>query len=84
AGRAVIVGQTTYGNVERLYATEFEDGSRAWIASETFEPNGETNGVWEETGIVPDYLVPTRWDLFTEATDPALAKAVELLMANAK
>ncbi len=79
AGRAVIVGQTTYGNVERLYGTDFEDGSRAWIASETFEPNGETNGVWEETGIVPDHLVPTRWDLFTEATDPALAKAVELL-----
>jgi C-terminal peptidase prc len=80
AGRAVIVGQTTYGNVERLYATEFEDGSRAWIASETFEPNGATNGVWEDTGIVPDHLLPTRWDLFTEATDPALAKAVELLL----
>ena len=79
AGRATIVGQTTYGNVERLYGTDFEDGSRAWIASETFEPNGETNGVWEDTGIVPDYVVPTRWDLFTEATDPALAKAVELL-----
>jgi len=80
AGRALIVGQTTFGNVERLWGYDFEDGSRAWIASETFEPLGETNGVWEETGIVPDHIVPTRWDLFTEATDPALAKAVELLL----
>ncbi|MCS6909946.1 MAG: S41 family peptidase [Anaerolineales bacterium] len=80
SGRAIIVGQTTFGNVERLWSYDFEDGSRAWIASETFEPPGETNGIWEETGIVPDYSVPTRWDLFTEATDPALAKAVELLL----
>jgi carboxyl-terminal processing protease len=80
SGRATVVGQTTFGNVERLWGYDFEDGSRAWIASETFEPLGETNGVWEETGIVPDHIVPTRWDLFTEATDPALAKAVELLL----
>lgn len=79
SGRAQIVGQVTYGNVERLWGFDFSDGSRAWIASETFEPLGDTNGVWEDTGIVPDALVPTRWDLFTEANDPALAKAVELL-----
>lgn len=79
SGRATIVGQTTFGNVERLWGYDFEDGSRAWIATETFEPLGEANGVWEETGIIPDVIVPTRWDLFTEATDPALAKAVELL-----
>jgi C-terminal peptidase prc len=79
SGRATLVGQTTYGNVERLWGYDFEDGSRAWIASETFEPLGEANGIWEETGIIPDVHVPTRWDLFTEATDPALAAAVELL-----
>lgn len=82
SGRAQIVGQITYGNVERLWGFDFSDGSRAWIASETFEPLGETNGVWEDTGIVPDVLVPTRWDLFTEGNDPALAKAVELLLSR--
>lgn len=79
AGRAQIVGGRTLGNVEQLHRYEFDDGSRAWIASATFEPLGQANGVWEDTGIIPDVSVPTRWDLFTEATDPALAKAVELL-----
>jgi carboxyl-terminal processing protease len=80
SGRARIVGEPTLGNVEQLWRYDFEDGSRAWLASATFEPLGQANGIWEETGIIPDVLVPTRWDLFTEADDPALAKAVELLM----
>ncbi len=83
AGRAVIVGRTTLGNVERLWGFNFDDGSRAWIASETFLPNGvdpNEAGIWEDTGIVADYDVPTRWDLFSEANDPALAKAVEVLL----
>jgi C-terminal peptidase prc len=83
AGRAVIVGRTTLGNVERLWGFNFDDGSRAWIASETFLPAGvdpNEAGIWENTGIVADYSVPTRWDLFSEATDPALAKAVEVLL----
>ncbi len=79
AGRAQIIGEPTLGNVEQLRRYDFEDGSRAWIASATFEPLGQAAGVWEDTGIIPDILVPTRWDLFTEANDPALAAAVELL-----
>jgi len=80
AGRATILGQNTLGNMEVLHSFDFEDGSLAWIAAETFEPVGEANGIWERTGIIPDISVPTRWDLFTESNDPALAKAVELLM----
>jgi C-terminal peptidase prc len=79
AQRATIIGQNTLGNVEVLHAFPYDDGSRAWIAAETFEPIGQSNGIWERTGIIPDVYAPTRWDLFTEATDPALAKAVELL-----
>jgi carboxyl-terminal processing protease len=82
AGRARIVGGLTLGNVEQLHEYDLEDGSRAWIASATFQPVGQANGIWEDTGIIPDVSVPTRWDLFTEASDPALAKAVELLMAK--
>jgi carboxyl-terminal processing protease len=78
-GRAQVVGQTTSGNVETLWGYDFEDGSRAWIAHETFQPANLPNAIWEETGIVPDMHAPTRWDLFSEATDPALAAAVDLL-----
>lgn len=79
SGRAQIVGANTLGNVEVLWGYDFEDGSRAWIAHDTFEPNGLDLGVWEETGIVPDVIVPTRWDLFTEATDPTFPAALALL-----
>ena len=79
SGRARIVGRTTLGNVEQLRAYNLSDGSRAWIASDTFQPLGQTNGIWEDTGIIPDVSVPTRWDLFTEASDPALAKAAAML-----
>ena len=82
AGRARIVGGPTLGNVERLRPYDFDDGSRAWIASETFEPRGQANGIWEETGIVPDVSVPTRWHEVTEANDLALEKAVELLIGQ--
>ncbi len=78
-GRAKVVGQTTLGNVETLLGYNFEDGSRAWIAHETFQPVNLPNAIWEDTGIVPDVHVPTRWDLFTEANDPAVAAAVDLL-----
>jgi carboxyl-terminal processing protease len=76
---AYVIGQTTLGNVETLWGYSFEDGSRAWIAKEAFQPLDQPVGVWEDTGIVPDQKVPTRWDLFTEATDPALAAAVDVL-----
>ncbi len=79
SGRAQVVGQNTLGNVEVLWGYDFEDGSRAWIAHDAFEPNGLDLGVWEETGIVPDVSVPTRWDLFTEATDPTFPAALQLL-----
>jgi carboxyl-terminal processing protease len=78
-GRARVVGQTTLGNVEILQIYSFEDGSEAWIAHETFVPTAQPNANWEATGIVPDVRAPTRWDLFSEANDPALAAAVNLL-----
>jgi carboxyl-terminal processing protease len=79
-GRARLVGQNTMGIVEILLAHDFVDGSRAWIASETFQPLNQPNDVWEGRGVTPDVASPTRWDLFTESTDPALAVAVQLLL----
>ena len=35
-GRAAILGETTSGNVEILYSYDLLDGSRLWLAQETF------------------------------------------------
>jgi carboxyl-terminal processing protease len=82
SGRATLIGQTTFGNVETLWAFGFEDGSRAWIAREAFQFADQAVGEWEDTGIVPDIVVPTRWDLFTEANDPAMAAALDVLLGQ--
>ncbi len=78
AGRARIVGRTTPGNVETVYGYDFEDGSQAWIAQETFRPPSETD--WEEAGIVPDVEIPLDWDEFTVEDDPQLEAALALLL----
>jgi len=82
SGRARLAGQRTRGVVEVLFGYDFNDGSRAWIAHETFQPINLPNGVWNKRGVEPDVDAPSRWDLFTEATDPGLAVAVQLLKAS--
>ncbi len=77
AGRARLVGMTTAGNIETIYGYDFEDGSRAWIARETFVPLSGAD--WEDAGLIPDVTVDTDWDEFTEDDDPYLAAALELL-----
>ena len=77
-GRARIVGQKTAGNIETLHGHDFEDGSRAWIAEETFRlPAG---GNWESQGLTPDILIDKAWDEFTEQNDPVIAAALEALL----
>lgn len=78
-GRAKVIGETTFGNVETLSGFDFKDGSRAWLARETFIAAKATYGPWEDTGIEPDVSVPARWDLFTEADDPAFPAALQAL-----
>ena len=51
--QAKIVGETTPSNVEILHGYDFEDGSRLWIAEETFDP-AVSHANWEATGIVPN------------------------------
>jgi C-terminal peptidase prc len=78
SGRAHVVGRTTPGNVETLLPVGLEDGSRAWIASETFRPPSGAD--WEESGIRPDVEIPLDWDEFTVDTDRQLHAALELLL----
>ncbi len=78
SGRAKVVGETTLGNVEILYAHDFEDGSRLWLAQERFDP-AVSHANWEATGIVPDVRAYADWDTFTFQTDPGIHAAVRLL-----
>ena len=76
-GRAKIVGQTSLGNVEILHGYDFEDGSRLWIAEDTFDPS-ISHANWEETGIIPDVEALGDWDTFVFETDPAIAASLSL------
>ncbi|MBI5944913.1 MAG: PDZ domain-containing protein [Chloroflexi bacterium] len=78
SGRAKIVGQTSLGNVETLHGYDFDDGSRIWIAAETFNP-AVSHANWEETGIVTDVEAHADWDTFTFENDPAIVAALSLL-----
>lgn len=75
--RATLIGETTLGNVETLWSYDFSDGSRAWLAHDTFSPANDPEIDWEETGIVVDIVAPTAWDLTTQAEDPAILAALE-------
>jgi C-terminal processing protease CtpA/Prc len=77
-GRAQLVGETTGGNVEVEHGYDFDDGSTAWIAEETFDPL-RSDANWERDGIVPDVEAFADWFTFTLETDPGVQAALELL-----
>ncbi|HJQ14192.1 MAG TPA: S41 family peptidase, partial [Anaerolineales bacterium] len=78
SGRAQIVGETSPGNLEVMHGFDFEDGSQAWIATETFT-SAFSGANWEETGIIPDVQAFAEWDTFYFENDPSIAAAVNLL-----
>lgn len=78
SGRAKIVGQTSLGNVEVLHGFDFDDGSRLWIAEETFDP-AVSHAKWEATGIIPDVEAYGDWSTFTFENDPSITAAMSLL-----
>lgn len=75
--RAQLIGQVTLGNVETLWGYEFSDGSRAWIAHDTFQPLNHPQDDWEESGIIPHQVVPANWDEYTLDSDPVVEAALE-------
>ena len=76
-GRAYLIGETTGGNVETLWGYDFEDGSRAWIAHESFQPLNHPDQNWEETGIIPNLTILANWDEYTTQTDPRVKAALD-------
>ncbi|VAW43186.1 hypothetical protein MNBD_CHLOROFLEXI01-1975 [hydrothermal vent metagenome] len=78
AERALVIGQTTRGNVEFIQAFDFADGSRAFIAIGKFIPSSGSN--WEETGIEPDVMIDQGWHEFYQLEDDlALQAAIKWL-----
>lgn len=80
-GRATVVGSPTTGNLETRYAYDLPDGSRVWIAVDTFVPLSGAN--WEITGIKPNIEVMQGWGEFaTDEDDLALIAALKSLNGN--
>ena len=75
-GRAFIIGETTNGNVETLWAYSFDDGSRVWLAREAFRPLNHPQTNWEVTGIIPDEEIIANWDEYTLENDPLVRAAM--------
>jgi C-terminal processing protease CtpA/Prc len=79
AGRARIVGGVTAGDLALTEAFDLLDHSQAGFPTTTFVLKGQEASGVAQTGIQPDVLLPTRWDLFNDANDPAIAEAIRLL-----
>ncbi len=78
-GRAILIGETTFGKgvVQRIFT--LDDGSELWVtAARWFTPNDRAI---HGTGLVPDIVVP--WPEDTEEdVDPQLDRAVEYLLTG--
>lgn len=55
--RAVLIGETTAGNVEAVLPFCLRDGSQAWIATGVLAPL--LGATWEGRGVVPDVEAPS-------------------------
>lgn len=75
-GRAYLIGEATRGNVEILYVYQLADGSRAWIAHDSFRPLNQPQQLWEQSGVIPDLHVISHWDQVTLGNDPAVNAAL--------
>ncbi len=80
--RAYVIGEPSAGNVESIYPYDLEDGSRLWLAQETFVP--PSGNRWEGRGVQPDLEIPGAWEDFSATNDPQLNAALEWLQKQIK
>jgi len=80
--RAYLIGTATDGNVEILWGYDLEDGSRLWLANETFRPYNDPYQDWEQTGIMPDLMVSGEFDEYKLEDDPAVIAAIQYLSSR--
>lgn len=80
--QALVIGTPTAGNTETIYAYTLKDGSRLWLAQESFRLRNGVN--IEGNGIQPDLLLDVDWTRYSEDDDPQLLEALRLLGAGPK
>ena len=79
-GRATIIGAQTSGQTHGANNIDFPDGSLLQIVSFGFQlPNGNN---LEGQGVTPDIAIDSDWLDFTEAADPGLLAALEVIDAE--
>ncbi len=79
-GRAHILGVEAHEQIYAYSATELVDHSHLVMPGGRFQPKGKAVDAFSDNGVLADIPVAARWDLFTDASDPLFAKAIELLM----
>jgi C-terminal processing protease CtpA/Prc len=79
---ATVVGAPSAGNTETIYAHTLRDGSRLWLAQESFRLQDGAN--LEGTGVMPDVTLESDWTRYSEDDDPQLLEALRLLGAGPK
>jgi carboxyl-terminal processing protease len=77
AQRSQVVGASTAGNTETIFAYDLDDGSRLWLAQEGFRLPDESE--IEGIGVTPDQPLAVDWMRFSEAHDPYILQAKELI-----
>jgi len=78
---AVVLGAPSAGNTETIYSYELSGGARLWVAQEGFRLSDGTN--LEGLGVQPDMSVLDDWTRYSEAQDPGIMLATQLLTRSA-
>lgn len=78
---AVVVGAHSAGNTETIYSYELTGGARLWVAQEGFRLKDGT--VLEGVGVQPDIAQLDDWTRFSEADDPGIMLASQMLTRSA-
>lgn len=74
---AYVVGTPSAGNTETIYAYELANGARLWVAQEGFLLSNGVN--LEGRGVQPDAVMSLDWTRYSEAADPGILQALQLL-----
>ena len=78
-GRAVVVGQTSYGTTVSPQKIDLADGGLLFVGSlEVTTPGGKR---LEGVGVTPDIFVPDDWQAVREGRDPTLEAGIAALQA---
>jgi carboxyl-terminal processing protease len=78
AGRAVLLGLPTAGQIERFSEVPLFDGSRLRLATASFRTAGGVD--LAATGLKPDFQVTGDWDMVSNEEDPVVGAALDLLL----